>query len=126
MEVRDLMEHARLCGRTRRNGTPCRKYAIQGGTVCRLHGGSALQVIAAAKLRLALSADAVTARLVKIALSKRTKDADVIAAAKDPLDRAGVRAERAPDANAGRGTVLWEEFVAIHRRRVLDAQRIGT
>jgi hypothetical protein len=34
-------------------------------------------------------------------------------------DRAGVRAERDAGSRAGDGTVLWEEFVAIHRRRVL-------
>jgi hypothetical protein len=42
---------------------------------------------------LALAADAAE-RLVKIALSKRTRDSDVIAAAKDLLDRAGVLRSR--------------------------------
>jgi integrase len=55
--------------------------------VCRLHGG-APQVVKAAKLQLALAADAVAERLVKIALAKGTKDSDVIAAAKDLLESA--------------------------------------
>ena len=69
------------------------------------------------------AADAVAERLVKIALSRRTKDSDVIAAAKDLLDRAGVRAERVPaTTSTGRedGTILWEEFVQNHRLRFGD------
>jgi hypothetical protein len=120
MEGRHPIELVR-CGKRRVNGQPCRKFAIAGGTVCRLHGGSAPQVVPAAKLRLALAADAVTERLLKIALSKRRRDSDVIAAAKDPLDRAGVRAEKPTDERPNDGTVLWEELVEIHRRRVLEA-----
>jgi hypothetical protein len=56
----------------------------------------------------------------KLCLNKQTKDADVIVAAKDLLDRAGVKAEKPADASAHAGTVLWEEFVQIHRRRVLE------
>lgn len=33
-----------LCRAKRTNGSPCRQYAIRGGTVCRSHGGSARQV----------------------------------------------------------------------------------
>jgi hypothetical protein len=109
-----------LCTAKRTNGTPCKAHAIHGGRVCRIHGGAAPQVIAAAKLRLALAADAVAERLVKVALSKRTKDSDVIAAAKDLLDRAGVRAEKPANDRANDGTVLWEEFVQIHRLRFGD------
>jgi hypothetical protein len=60
-------------GRHARNGTPCRKYAIAGGTVCRIHGGTAPQVAAAAKLRLALAADAVAKRLVKLDSTNKRK-----------------------------------------------------
>jgi hypothetical protein len=41
------------------------------------------------------------------------------------LDRAGVRAGKQPDYRANDGTVLWEEFVAVHRRRVLEAGTRG-
>jgi hypothetical protein len=54
-------------------------------------------------------------------LAKRTKDSDIIAAANDLLDRAGVRAEQPAEASTNDGTVLGEEFVQIHRRRVLQA-----
>jgi hypothetical protein len=105
-----------LC--TAKRTTPCKAHAIHGGHVCRVHGGAAPQVVAAAKLRLALAADAVAERLVTIALSKRTRDSDVIAAAKDLLDRAGVRAEKPANERVNDGTVLWEEFIAVHRRGI--------
>lgn len=43
---------AKGCRATRRDGTPCGAYAIRGGTVCRMHGGAAPQVKAAAARRL--------------------------------------------------------------------------
>jgi len=106
-----------ICTAMRTNGERCRAPAIAGGRVCRAHGGACPQVIAKAKLRLALAADPVAARLVAICLSKKTKTGDAIAAARDLLDRAGVRAERETHGAAGDGTVLWEEFIEIHRRR---------
>jgi hypothetical protein len=115
----------KLCSARRQNGTACKAYAIVGGRVCRMHGGAAPQVVNAAKRRLALAADDVVRRLVGICLSKRTKDADVIAAARDLLDRASVRPERDAASNAGDGTVLWEEFIQIYRRKVLDTQTIN-
>jgi len=38
------VRQARRCSARRTNGEPCRAYAIVGGTVCRVHGGSAPQV----------------------------------------------------------------------------------
>jgi hypothetical protein len=69
-------------------GTPCKSWAIQGGRVCRTHGGSAPQVKAKARARLeALVNPAITQ------LDKRVKDDEnpglALAAAKDILDRAG-------------------------------------
>lgn len=43
------------CTATSRKGKRCRMPAIRGGTVCRMHGGSAPQVRAAANRRLALN-----------------------------------------------------------------------
>jgi hypothetical protein len=40
------------CTATRRNGEPCRSWAIRGGNVCRKHGGGAPQVRAKANRRL--------------------------------------------------------------------------
>jgi hypothetical protein len=106
------------CAAHRTNGEPCKAPAIAGGRVCRSHGGSCPQVVAAAKLRIALAADTVAARLVSIALNKKAKHSDAIAAARDLLDRAGIVRDRDAGAARADGTVLWDEFVAIYRRRV--------
>src|SRR5687767_10123973 len=45
------MRQARRCTARRSNGLPCRCYAIVGGKVCRVHGGGAPQVRAAADRR---------------------------------------------------------------------------
>lgn len=41
------------CGRKTRSGEPCKAWAMAGADVCRMHGGSAPQVQAAAQRRLA-------------------------------------------------------------------------
>lgn len=106
-----------ICTAHRTNGERCKAPAIAGGRVCRAHGGGCPQVLAKARLRLATIADPVLARLATIALSKKTKNSDAITAAKDILDRAGLRPEReAAAAGPNDGTVLWEEFVSIHKR----------
>lgn len=46
------MPWARRCSAHRSNGEPCGAWAIRGGFVCRVHGGSAPQVKAAARARL--------------------------------------------------------------------------
>lgn len=111
-----------LCTAKRSNGVPCKAYAIAGATVCRTHGGSAPQVIAAARLRILAVADSAAARLVQIALGTKTKHGDAIAAIRDLLNRAEVIAQRAEGvAGADNGQVLWDEFIQIHRRRVVPA-----
>jgi hypothetical protein len=45
--------HSNRCSARKSNGQPCKAYPIHGTTVCRVHGGSAPQVRAAAKARLA-------------------------------------------------------------------------
>lgn len=44
--------HPSRCTAKTRSGAQCRSYAIQGATVCRMHGGNAPQVKAAAKRKL--------------------------------------------------------------------------
>ena len=87
--------------------------------MCRVHGGAAPQVIAKARFRILQCADPIAAKLIALALAKNTRPGDAIAACRDLLNRAGVVATRIEEAHAaGDGMVLWEEFVAIHRRRV--------
>ncbi len=77
-------------------------------------------MLAAARRRLLAAADPVAARLIEIALSKRTEPRDAIVAAREILNRAGVSAPQ-PAGNAStaaNGQVLWDEFCAIYHRRV--------
>ncbi|MGB8505547.1 HGGxSTG domain-containing protein, partial [Mycobacterium sp.] len=55
-------------------GAPCRKYPIRGANVCRVHGGAAPQVRAAAKRRLEQAADVLVQRLLGFALDGKVAD----------------------------------------------------
>jgi hypothetical protein len=78
----------RHCRARRSNGTPCGAYAVHGAVVCRMHGGAAPQVKAAARERLLAAADPAAARLVELLSSD---DAMVrLRAAVALLDRAGL------------------------------------
>src|ERR1019366_9474335 len=44
--------HSQCTAKSKRSGERCRCYPMQGGTVCRTHGGAAGQVRAAARRRL--------------------------------------------------------------------------
>jgi hypothetical protein len=62
--IRELRPAVRCRAHSTRTGKPCQKYAIKGGAVCTVHGGSAPQVIRAAQRRLAAAAsEALAARL---------------------------------------------------------------
>lgn len=75
------------------SGTPCRKNAITGATVCGSHGGSAPQVRAAAQRRLLEAADPVAARLVHLALNAEDERVQ-LAACRDLLDRIAVNSPK--------------------------------
>ena len=112
-----------LCKAKTSAGTPCKAMAIKGGKVSRAHGGSAPQVRQAAVQRLLAASDAGAARLVEIVRSKKTETKDAIVAIRELFDRAGIRAETPASANVrSDGTVLWEEFVQIHRLRFGDGK----
>ena len=106
-----------ICTAKRSNGQPCRAAAIRGGNICQAHGGSAPQVIAAAKRRLLTLVDPALGVLARAVRPRRNKywepTSTEIQAVREIMRLAGFSA--AEDA-AGDGTVLWEEFIAIHRR----------
>jgi hypothetical protein len=60
------MSDSRKCEATRQDGEPCQAYAIKGGNVCRVHGGSAPQVKKKAKERLAEAAGGAAKSLVDL------------------------------------------------------------
>jgi hypothetical protein len=79
----------RLCSAKRTNGEPCKGLAMDGQKVCRVHGGSAPQTMAAAKLRLAALVDPAIDVLAYAMKQKAKQLPSAITAARDALDRAG-------------------------------------
>lgn len=86
----DRKDSGTVCTARRRNGEPCLNYAIKGATVCRMHGGSAPQVRAAAQTRILMASDLAAKQLVSLMQSPKVADNIKLAAAKDLLDRANV------------------------------------
>lgn len=81
---------SRKCKAHRSNGEPCNKWAIQGGAVCNTHGGSAPQVKMKAEERIALLVDPAINR-IKDLIDNGENDSVRLSAAKDALDRAGLK-----------------------------------
>ena len=69
----------------------CRKQAINGGTVCAMHGGKAPQVKKKARERFNDLVDPAINRLAKVIEDDDVPAASQVAAAKDILDRAGYK-----------------------------------
>jgi hypothetical protein len=102
----DPLHDQTRCTARRRNGTPCNNRPIRGGTVCRMHGGSAPQVKRAAQVRLDMAADRAAAVMVRIMEDDAAPTADRIRAAAQVLDRAGMRT--GIDVNVS-GGLTWEQ-----------------
>jgi hypothetical protein len=84
----ERLDHENRCTARNRAGKPCGAYAVRGGRVCRVHGGSAPGVIAAAKRRLAVMAEAAAGRLAP--LTTACPSTPALAATNSILDRAGL------------------------------------
>lgn len=127
----DRMESKTLCTANRRNGEKCLNYAIKGATVCRMHGGSAPQVRAAAQVRLLMSADKLMAALLKIALNEKVPLQHRLVAIRDGLDRADLGGKTSVEVTVEKGKTF-EDFVgeaiidveAEDDEHVLDAEVI--
>jgi len=74
----------------RHSKLPCQNPAIRGGTVCRMHGGSAPHVKENARERLAALVDPAITRMGSLIGHKQPGVA--LMAAKDILDRTGYKA----------------------------------
>jgi hypothetical protein len=84
----DLMHADTHCTARRRNGEPCRNWAMLGTNVCRMHGGAAPQVRRRAQQRILEASDKAAARLVELMQDAKVPYAVQLAAARDLLDRA--------------------------------------
>jgi CTP:molybdopterin cytidylyltransferase MocA len=73
---------------SKRTGKPCTRYAIAGGNVCIMHGGSAPQVKASAAARLAALVDPAIGVLAANMKDRKKNPAVAQRAAEDVLDRA--------------------------------------
>jgi hypothetical protein len=82
----------RCRARSSRTGEPCQHFPIRGGTVCRVHGGSAPQVQKAARQRILDLVDPALSTLEQL-LDSRREDVR-LGAVKDILDRAGYAAKQ--------------------------------
>lgn len=84
---------AKCTAHSSQTGQPCRNNAIDGATVCRMHGGSARQVKAKALERIQAAAESAAAELARLAVSADS-EAVRVSAIKDLLDRAGLTAKQ--------------------------------
>jgi hypothetical protein len=96
------------CKATNRQGKRCGKYAIPGGTVCRMHGGAAPQVKNKAEERLrALEMPAID-RMAKL-INQDEFPSVAYQASKDVLDRLRGRATEFIDAKVTNLTNLSDD-----------------
>ncbi|MED5802860.1 hypothetical protein VX037_17675 [Gordonia sp. Z-3] len=96
----DQNESAR-CVAHKKSGERCRRLAIKGATVCRVHGGASGHVRKAARVRLDMAADRMAKKLLGIATDENIPPAVQLAATRDALDRAGLSAKTAVEVEVG-------------------------
>lgn len=106
MAVPDPMESR--CKATNRQGKRCGKPHIQGGVVCRMHGGAAPQVKQKAMERLMALQHPAIDRMAKL-IDQEAFPTVAYAASRDILDRTiGKPAEQQHHEHKGTITIKWE------------------
>ena len=80
----------RTCTARKKDGTPCKRPPIKGGTVCMSHGGAAPQVRRKANERLLQGVPKMLSELKRIAFNDSIPANVRLAAIRDWLDRAGI------------------------------------
>ncbi|WP_155764239.1 hypothetical protein [Mycobacterium colombiense] len=98
----------RRCKAHKKDGSQCSNPAIRGGTVCRFHGGAAKHVKMAARARLENAADRMAKELLGMAIDPDISAAVKLAAIRDALDRAGLKAPN--EVVLSQGTAPYEEI----------------
>jgi len=91
---------ATRCVAHRKNGDRCKRQAIKGATVCRAHGGAAGHVKRKARQRIEEASLLLAKELLKMADSAESETVR-LAAIKDALDRAGLKAPTTVDVSVG-------------------------
>lgn len=81
------------CIAHRKNGKQCKKWAMQGQSVCGTHGGRAPQNLAKAKDRIAMLADVAAQRMDELSKEARSEQVRFLAT-KDLLDRAKIGTDK--------------------------------
>jgi hypothetical protein len=82
----------RCSGQKPSTGERCRREAIPGGSVCRIHGGALPAVQAKAATRIGMTVDAAVTAMQEMLADPNTDNRDKIIIAKDILDRGGLGA----------------------------------
>ncbi|MEO3761218.1 HGGxSTG domain-containing protein [Mycobacterium sp. B14F4] len=85
---------------SKRTGAPCNNPPVTGLSVCRMHGGATKAAKNAARRRIDLAADKMAEQLLRIADSAES-EAVKLAAVKDALDRAGLKAPDKVEVDVG-------------------------
>lgn len=111
------MDDTRRCtAKAKQTGKRCKRAAILGGTVCKIHGGGAPAVKNAAKQRLLDAADPAAKRLVELLDSDDERIR--LGAIRDLLDRAGLK----PPTEI-KGEVTIESAVAVVEEEIKARKR---
>jgi hypothetical protein len=80
------------CTARRTNGDPCKNAPLAGMKVCRVHGGSSPQAKSKAAERIAAAADPAAAKIIELMQNPKVPYRVQLTAARDLLDRAGLKA----------------------------------
>ena len=80
----------RRCVATNSRGEQCRKFAIQGATVCRTHGGATRHIKNKARIRVENASNRLMGKLIEFALDDTKPPDTQLKAIQNALDRAGL------------------------------------
>ena len=110
------------CTARKQNGEPCKAMAARGATVCRVHGGSAPQVKAAAARRIQNALDAAAKRLLGFAFDADVSESIALSAVNGILDRGGLSAKN--QVEVGVELKPWEQLLkdVVYERGVTRAE----
>lgn len=121
-EAPDPMEGK--CKATNRQGKRCGKYAIPGGTVCRMHGGAAPQVKNAAEARLRALEFPAIERMAKL-INQEEFPSVAFQASKDVLDRIRGRATEHLEAKVTNYSAMSDEELRAKALAILGGRADG-